>query len=69
METQHGPLTRAENRVITQTGTLASGNQPSTYAEKGVEEPTGAVSDLTDVQAPTDEASTQVPGPSSAAAV
>ena len=63
LDTKHNPMTRAENRMISQTGTLASGNRPTTYVEKGQDMPQ-AVSDHSLVPAKTDEESGEAPGPS-----
>lgn len=49
----HNPQTRNENRVISQTGTIGSGNRPSTYAEKG-HDPAPLPADHSLVAAPAD---------------
>ena len=35
LDTRHDPMTRAENRVVTQTGELGAGPRPATYAGHG----------------------------------
>lgn len=57
------PLTRNENRVVTQTGELGSGARPATYLEKGAADDQRPVSDHTHVAMPVDSVAGQAPGP------
>lgn len=67
LDTGYNPLTRAENRVITQTGTLGAGARPSTYAHIGGEPvPQAGPSDHANVPAVSDEEAGRAPGPNSA---
>ncbi len=65
LDWQHKPLTRAENRVITQTGEDAAGPRPSTYAGKGEVQQAGPA-DHANVPAASDESASKVPGPTGA---
>ena len=61
------PLSRAENRVITQTGEMAAGPRPATYAHVvgGREVPQAAPADGAEVPAKPDSESAAIAGPSS----
>ena len=59
------PLSRAENRMITRTGVIGSGNRPATYVEKGDFKNGDVVSDESVVPAPMDEEAAGSPGPNS----
>jgi hypothetical protein len=66
LDTKHQPLTRNENRVITQTGEFAAGPRPSTYVGKGVDVPQAGPADHSEVPAPADSAAAHEPGPTGA---
>ena len=66
LDTSAHPLTRNDNRVVTQTGRIGAGNPPSTYAEKGAK-PAEAPSDGQNVPAQPDEEADKAPGPNSTA--
>ena len=68
LDTGHNPQTRAENRVVTQTGVIAAGPRPSTYVEKGALVAQAAPADGAHVQAPADVEAEASPGPNSVAA-
>lgn len=63
LDTQHVPLTRNDNRVVTQTGELAAGPRPATYAEKGADVPQAGPSDGTTVAPVSDAEAAKAPGP------
>lgn len=66
LDTRHNPLTRAENRVITQTGEFAAGPRPSTYAHTGADVQQAAPADFKEVSAPADTDAAKEPGPTGA---
>ncbi len=58
----YDPLTRSEDRMISQTGTIGAGQRPSTYVEKGgVAVPQAGVSDHSIVAAPRDKPQAATP--------
>ena len=63
LDTGYDPMTRAENRLITLTGTIGSGNPPSTHL--GHDLP-GPISDMSHVPAVPDAEAQVSPGPNSA---
>ncbi len=66
LDTGYDPQTRAENRLITQTGAIAAGPRPSTYAEKGgARIPQAGPSDHSTVAAIPDKEAAISPGPNS----
>jgi hypothetical protein len=68
LDVNYSPLSAAENRLITLTGTLASGPRPSTYVQAGGTAPPGPVSDHSTVAAPRDLVVEASPGPNSVVA-
>ena len=65
LDTQYNPLTRAENRMITQTGTIGAGPRPSTYAGKPGDIPQAGPADHMVVKAASDVEAGRAPGPNS----
>ena len=67
LDTQHVPLSRAENRMITQTGEAAAGPRPFTYVEKtGPDQvPQAAPADGALVKPPSDAEAAETAGPAS----
>jgi hypothetical protein len=62
----YNPLTRSEDRLITQTGTIGAGARPSTYLDKGGKPiPQAGPSDHANVPAPSDAVAADSPGPNS----
>ena len=66
LDVAHKPLTRNENRVITQTGEMAAGPRPSTYIEKGQPVQQAGPADQTHIPAPADADAAKEPGPTGA---
>jgi hypothetical protein len=65
LDTGFNPASRAENRSITQTGELAAGPRPSTYAQHGGHVPQAGPSDGSEVKPPSDADAAKAPGPNS----
>ena len=64
LDTGFSPQTRAENRAITQTGELAAGPRPTTYAQVGGDAvPQAGPADGATVPAKSDADAAQAPGP------
>ena len=65
LDTQYNPLTRAENRMITQTGVIGAGPRPMTYAGKPGDIAQAGPADHRVVKAASDIEAGRAPGPNS----